>query len=116
MASLLLVFPLKKRQANAARTFVRGAASEHYNEYVALAHQLGLQDTRWFLLPPDRLVLLVGAADLAGSIGGLFESQEPFARWMKDQLHDLTGLDLDKGLPTDQYAETLAEVLVAPSG
>jgi hypothetical protein len=34
MASLLLVFPLKPRQATAARTFVRGAASEHYNDYV----------------------------------------------------------------------------------
>jgi hypothetical protein len=113
MANMLFALPIRPNQTEAARVFAQECLGPRYAEYDASERRIGIRTEDWYLQhlsTGDFFAIHVEGPDLTSSLGAFINSQDPFDSWFKQQLHALTGVDLNAGPPPNEMiAETLAE-------
>ena len=86
---------------------MRELAGPRADENAASDRRVGITKERWFLQSLPTGDVLIGYAegeDLARSFAQIAASQDPIDRWFKDNIRDITGVDLDQmeGLPSER--------------
>ena len=113
MTTMLLTLPIRPNQTEAARAFAQECLGPRYSEYDASERRIGINIENWYLQhlsSGEFFAIHADGPDLQSSLGTFISSREPFDLWFKQQLHALTGVDLNAGPPPNEMiAETLAE-------
>jgi hypothetical protein len=112
MATFSIVFPIRPdkldqaRHAGQEKMGPRAAASRE------CSRRIGVTRDSWHLQQlPDGAVLIISidSDDVAGAFAKYAADDGPYARWERQQIEEITGLDLTKPLAGPQ-PETLADL------
>ncbi|HYU18252.1 MAG TPA: hypothetical protein VEQ11_06105 [Chloroflexota bacterium] len=93
--------PLQPGKTEAARAFVRELDGPRKPEFAASERRIGITKESWYVqgLPSgDILIVYFESQDPGSAIGQFCASQDPFDRWFKQNLLDVTGVDLNQGM------------------
>jgi hypothetical protein len=115
MDQICLAFPVQEGTAEAARAFMRDLDDARRDEYDRSERRLGISKEVWFLAPTPAGELLVGyieAEDFATAAPQFFASQDPFDLWFKQQMLEVTGIDLND--PPELRFPELLSIYQAP--
>ncbi len=117
MATTLFALPIKPGQSEAARAFAKECFEHRYAEFDASERRCGIRAENWYLhhTPSgDLLTLQIEGDDLNAGFATFMGSRDPFDLWCKQQMADLTGVDVNAGPPpAEMIAETLGEYNMA---
>jgi hypothetical protein len=93
-----IVIPILPGKTDAARAFQREVDTTRKADYARTERRLGVTREYWFIaeLPGgDQFVLYWDSADANQVVSDFVQSQDPFDLWFKDQVREVTGLDLN---------------------
>jgi hypothetical protein len=110
MATISIAFPIRPDKVDQARRFGQEKTGPREAESVAGNQRIGVTRESWHLQQSPEgalLILSIDSNDLAGAFAAYAASDGPFERWEKQQIEELTGVDLGKPL-----AGPLPETLV----
>ena len=111
MDHICVVFPILSGKTDEARAFQRELETERKTEYDRSERQIGITKEYWFIatVPSgDQLVVYMESADFTRALSLFSQSQEPFDVWFKQQLADVTGVDLGNLPPDMQLPELVS--------
>jgi hypothetical protein len=77
---------------------MREVATARDADFRRTGRRLGLSRAHWFLVDGDggeQLVVHLEGKDVAAALDGLVRSRDPFDRWLKSTLAEVTGVDLN---------------------
>ena len=98
MDQTLFVLPILPGKTEAARAFLQELGGARKQELAACGQRVGIPKEMWALqrLPQgDVLISYMAGDDLAHAFTQFAASQDDFDRWMKRQLQEVTGADLN---------------------
>ena len=101
MAVFCAAFPVLAGKVNAARQLAAECAGPRREDFAASQKRLGVTREQWFLQhEPDgqRLLVWFEADDLEHVFSSFATSTDPGDVWFKEQIRDITGLDLSAPL------------------
>jgi hypothetical protein len=108
MDRICIIYPILPGKTDSARAFLRSLDTEHRDEHARSNRRVGLTREIWFLSPGGDQLVGYGESPDFNRVFKLFaESDDPFDRWYKQQLLDVTGADMNH--PPDDL--TLLELL-----
>jgi hypothetical protein len=93
-----IVIPILPGKTDAARAFQREIDTTRKADYARTERRLGVTREYWFIaeLPGgDQFVLYWDSPDANQVVSDFVQSQDPFDLWFKDQVREVTGLDLN---------------------
>jgi hypothetical protein len=93
-----LAFPILPGRRERAVAFLGEIADARQTDFAQASRRLGLTRADWFLVDAaggEQVVVYLQGGDIAASIDALVRSRDPFDRWLKTQLADATGIDLN---------------------
>jgi hypothetical protein len=85
-------------KADGARAFLRELENERKGLYAESEQRLGITKEVWAVQHSpqgDFFVVFFQSGDINRSVGQFVASQDTFDQWFKQQVRDLTGLDLN---------------------
>ncbi|MCA1669067.1 MAG: hypothetical protein LC793_17065 [Thermomicrobia bacterium] len=94
--------PILPGKAAATRAFQRDLAGPRMAEYAASERAIGITKELWFLQGTpngDFLVAYMESPDFGAALGKFAASRGAFDVWFKEQLADVTGVDLNAPPP-----------------
>jgi len=103
MNEIGLVFPVLPGKRDALLSFAAAIMGPRRAEYEA--SQVSVNKESWFLQPTtmgDLIIIHFEAPDVMSVFAGMATSREPFDVWFREQVLDITGVDLavpPPGLP-----------------
>ena len=103
MDPVCLVMPILPGKTADARAFLRDLDGPRKAEFDRSERRIGITKELWYLasLPTgDQLVGYMEAADFGHAVAQFSASQDPFDRWFKQRMADVTGVDLNN-IPAD---------------
>jgi hypothetical protein len=110
MASVVRAFPVLLGHEEAARQFAAAVAGPRQHEMRAFFRRMGVCCESWHLqhTPHGTWVIVVTELTCApeASAQDYTASQDPFDRWFKDQVYQLSGINPDEA-PLGPPTETL---------
>ena len=71
-------------------------------DYAASERRIGILKESWYLQPTpdgDLFVAYMESPDFAKALESFRQSSDPFDRWFKQRMADVTGVDLNEPLP-----------------
>ena len=111
MDQALFALPVLPGKTEAARAFLKELGGPRKQELAACGQGLGIPKEMWALqrLPQgDVLIAYMAGDDLGHAFTQFAASQDDFDRWMKRQLREVTGADLNTP-PSGPMSEILAD-------
>jgi hypothetical protein len=108
---ICVVFPLLPGKTDEARAFQRELDTARKAEYDQSERQIGITKEYWFVASTpscDQLVVYMESADFTRALGMFSQSQEPFDVWFKQQLAEVSGVDLGNLPPDMQLPELVS--------
>ena len=93
-----LVIPILPDKTDAARAFQREVDTTRKADYARTERRLGVTREYWFIaeLPGgDQFVVYFDSADVNQVMSGFVQSRDSFDLWFKEQVREVTGLDLN---------------------
>jgi hypothetical protein len=112
MASLAFGLPILPGQTDAFRRLAQELQGPQRSEMEHLLRRADVTVEHWYLqtTPQGALcIVYLEAADLARAFQVFAADDAPFARWYKQQLHALHGIDFNQPLP-GPIAEAVLEL------
>ena len=103
MDPVCLVLPILAGKTADARAFLRDLDGPRKAEFDQSERRIGITKELWYLasLPTgDQLVGYMEAANFGDAVAQFSASQDPFDRWFKQRMAEVTGVDLNN-LPAD---------------
>ncbi len=103
MDHVCLVLPILPGKTDEAKAFARELDGPRKGEFDASERRIGITKELWYLatVPSgDQLVGYMEAQDFGSAVAQFSASQEPFDVWFKQQMANVTGVDLNN-LPAD---------------
>ena len=98
MDHICLTIPVTGGQGEAARSFMGELEGSRRDAYAESEQRIGIEKELWFISDLGEQELLVAYME-SGDFGSAFEqfvaSRDPFDLWFKEQLANVTGLDLN---------------------
>jgi hypothetical protein len=98
MDPVCLVMPILPGKTAAARAFLRDLDGPRKAEFDQSERRIGISKELWYLasLPTgDQLVGYMEAASFGQAVAQFSASQDPFDLWFKEQMADVSGVDLN---------------------
>jgi len=98
MDHICLTIPVLPGQADAARTFMGELESTQRSSYADSEQRIGIDKELWFMSDlgdRDLLVAYMESGDFGRALEQFSGSRDPFDMWFKEQLANVTGLDLN---------------------
>lgn len=95
MSEAVLVFPLLSGKREALNIFIKALTTDRREEYDLLQH--GVSSFSWYLQPTpqgDFIVIHLRASDPPAVFNSIASSKGAFDIWFREQVKDLTGVDL----------------------
>ena len=95
----------------AARSFMHQLDGSRQAEYDASERRIGISKEVWFLasLPSgDHMIGYMESADFSRALPMFVASRDPFDIWFKEEMRDVTGLDLNNPPANMAPAELLS--------
>ena len=108
MPAFCIALPVLPGKAEALRKFGENVNTTRRREFEASERRLNIPKEAWFLqsTPQGDLVLIYFEhREPAKALGEFIASQDRFDRWFKDQVKEITGVDLNQppgGPPPEQ--------------
>ena len=103
MDHVCLVLPVLPGKSDQARVFMRELDGPRKREFDASERRIGISKELWYLakLPAgDQLIAYIESRDFGGAVGQFSASRDAFDMWFKQQVADVTGVDMNN-LPAD---------------
>jgi hypothetical protein len=103
MDHICLVLPILPGKTSEARSFMRDLDGPRKGEFDVSERRIGITKEVWYLaaVPSgDQLVGYMEADDFGSAVNQFSASQDPFDVWFKQQMANVTGVDLNN-LPAD---------------
>jgi len=105
--SVTLILPILPGKTESWRRFCQQLQGSRKDRYAAWRRRMGIdREQLWLSRTPggQMAVARVNAADWEKAVRELSRSENPFARWLKDRIRDIHGIDLDggQGLPAGE--------------
>jgi hypothetical protein len=110
MTSLAMALPVKPGKAGQLRALTNELLGARRQEFEASERRIGLTREGQYLQPSpmgDLLLIWVEGADVMASLTSFVQSFEPVDAWWKEQLLDITGVDLNQ--PPEAAPEVLLD-------
>ena len=101
MATLSVAFPVRPDKLDQARRVAQEKLGPRAADSAACSRRIGVTHESWYLqqLPGGAVfIMTIDSNDLAGAFAAYAASDEPFERWEKQQIEEMTGVDLGKPL------------------
>lgn len=114
MSQTLFAFPILSGRTEAARAFLQELEGPRKQELIACDQRVGIAKETWGIQQSpqgDLMIAYVTGENLARSFEEFAASQDPFDRWFKDRMQDLTGADL-YAPPTGPVNEVLSDAVI----
>jgi len=95
MSEASMVFPVLPGKREVLNAFVKALTSEWRAQYDRAKHTV--RSESWFFQSTaqgDFVIMHLSAIDPDAVFAGLATSQEPFETWFREQVKDITGVDL----------------------
>jgi hypothetical protein len=111
MDQTLFALPILAGKTEAARAFLLELGGRRKQELAACGRRVGLVKETWALQQTpqgDLFVAYVAGEDIGRAFTQFAASQDEFDRWMKQQLQETTGADLNTP-PAGPISEILAD-------
>ena len=111
MDHICIVLPLLSGKTEAARAFQRDLAGPRMADYARSEQRIGITKEHWFLASTpagDQFVAYMESEDFSSALQRFSQSRDAFDLWFKEQLADVTGLDLNNPPPGMQLPELLS--------
>jgi hypothetical protein len=108
---ICVVIPLLPGKTEEARVSQRELDTERKAEYDRSERQIGISKEYWFIASApsgDQRVVYMETADFTRALGMFSQSQEPFDVWFKQQLAEVSGVDLGNLPPDMQLPELVS--------
>jgi hypothetical protein len=108
--SLAMALPVQPGKAEQFRTMTAELLGARRQEFEDSQARLGIPHECWYLQPSpmgDLFLLWAEADDIMAAFTSFVESRDPFDVWSKQQILDITGVDLNQ--PPDAVPEVLFE-------
>jgi hypothetical protein len=99
MASLSLTLTVTPGQSDRLRDFAQQVVGQRRQEFEASGQRIGLTREGWYLqrTPMGELwTVWVEGTDPAAALGSFVQSQESFDVWFKQEVEQITGVDLNQ--------------------
>jgi hypothetical protein len=110
MEYALFALPIQSGKSDSARAFLAELEGSRKDGYAASEQRLGVTKEVWAIQQSPMGALFVvffQGADIGGAVGQFVGSQDPFDQWFKQQVLDVTGVDLNV-LPPGPLSEILS--------
>jgi hypothetical protein len=111
MDHICMVIPVTSGKSAAARAFLQQLDGAKRSDYDASERRIGITKEVWFLAAGaagDQLVGYMESADFGRALTSFVGSRDPFDLWFKEQMHAVTGVDLNNPPATLAPAELLS--------
>lgn len=98
MDHVCLVIPVKPGKEEALRDFYRDLEGSRRDDYAESEQRLGISKEVVFRAPTEGgtvAVIYIESEDFQTAFAGFVQSRDEFDAWFKDQVHDITGVDLN---------------------
>jgi hypothetical protein len=108
MSSLSMALPVKPDQVDRLKAFCREVVGSRRSEFEKSEQRIGLSREGWYLQRTpmgDLAIIWVEGPDPEASLASFVQSQEPFDAWFKQQVVEITGVDLNQ--PPDDMPDVL---------
>jgi hypothetical protein len=115
MDHICMTIPVTAGKSAAARAFMRELDGARRGEYDASERRIGITKEVWFLSASaagDQLVGYMEATDFGRALSAFVGSRDPFDMWFKEQMHAVTGVDLNNP-PADMAPAELLSTYIA---
>jgi hypothetical protein len=92
-------FPILPGKTEAGKEFAKAVMGPRRKEFEEILKKEGITKETWFLQKTphgDFVVVYFEAADVEKSFEILAKSQDPFARWFREQAKAVSGVDLEQ--------------------
>ncbi|MGI8550824.1 MAG: hypothetical protein ACR2PL_08570 [Dehalococcoidia bacterium] len=102
MGTLSLALPLMAGKADQLRSFSTEVLGQRRADFEASEQRIGLTREIWYHQSTpqgDLLIIWVEGADPLAALGAFGASQDQFDRWFKQQVNEMTGVDLNQPPP-----------------
>lgn len=102
MDQICFALPLLPGKTEAARAFMQELEGQFKSDFAASEQRIGITKESWYLQQTpngDLFVTYMESPDFAKALSEFGQSQEPFDRWFKQQMADVTGIDLNDPPP-----------------
>jgi hypothetical protein len=93
-----LAFPILPGRRELARALLGEIADERQADFTRAGRRLALTRVHWFLVDAagvEQVVVYLEGSDVLASLDALVRSRDPFDRWFKSRLAEVTGIDLN---------------------
>lgn len=117
MASMSMALPVKPGKREALKAFCKTTTGEKLADFEASERRVGLTREAWYLNQTpmgDLAIVWVEGSDPIEALVNFVKSREPFDVWFKEQVLDITGVDLNQ--PPPALPERLYDWSAAPVG
>jgi hypothetical protein len=121
MEQICLALPLLPGKTDDAYSFMDELEDQRKLEYTRSEQRIGITKEAWFLArisSGDQLVAYLESTNFGRALRLFSASQDEFDLWFKDQLAEVTGVDLNNPPPDMQLPELLSSYvagrIVAP--
>lgn len=98
MDHICMALPVTSGKSAAARTFLQQLDTTRRAEFDRSEQRLGITKELWYLAKlaaGDHLIGYMEGADFAQALSSFVGSRDPFDLWFKEQMLDVTGVDLN---------------------
>jgi hypothetical protein len=98
MDHICLTIPVLAGHGEAARAFIGELDRAHRSAYAESEQRIGIDKELWFISDlggQELLVAYMESGDFGRALEQFSASREPFDMWFKEQLANVTGLDLN---------------------
>jgi hypothetical protein len=98
MEYALFALPIQAGKTDAARSFLQQLEGERKQHYATSEQRLGITKEVWALQQSpmgDLFVVFFQSPNIGGSVSQFVTSQDEFDRWFKQQVKEVTGVDLN---------------------
>jgi hypothetical protein len=98
MDHICITLPVSSGKSAAARTFLQQLDTTRRAEFDRSEQRIGITKELWFLAKlaaGDHLIGYMEAADFSRALSSFVASRDPFDMWFKEQMLDVTGVDLN---------------------
>jgi hypothetical protein len=98
MQHALFALPIQSGKTDAARAFLQELEGQRKGQYGVSEKRLQITKEVWALQQSpmgDLFVIFFQTNDLGGALGQFVASQDEFDQWFKQQVKDITGVDLN---------------------
>ena len=111
MDHICIAFPILSGKTEDARAFQRELDTTRKAAYDTSERRIGITREYWFIasLPTgDQLIVYMESEDFGRALGLFAASRDEFDRWFKQQLADVTGVDLNNPPPDMKLPELVS--------